>query len=243
MDKGTVIVTGANTGIGLACVNELFSAGYDVVALVHTPRPEVSAHFATLNATRHNAITEFSCDLTDFPAVKDIVSQLRHLPLVGLVNNAAAFPQEKLFVMTPLSDIEHYFKVNCLSAINLTQLVVRLMMHDKDKAPKSIVMVSSISALDGYGPVEYALSKGALISLATKLARELQSFNIRVNSICPGITATKIIPEISAEMEKLIQSRSISHAYLTTEQVASTIVYLLSPASSGINGQCLQVRN
>ena len=243
MDKGTVIVTGANTGIGLACVNELFSAGYDVVALVHTPRPEVSAHFATLNATRHNAITEFSCDLTDYSAVKDIVTKLRHRSLVGLVNNAGSLPQEKLFVMTPLSDIEHYFKVNCLSAIHLTQLIVRLMMRDKDNKPKSIVMVSSINALDGYGPVEYALSKGALITLATKLARELQSSNIRVNSVCPGLTATSFNPEIPAELERQMQSRSISHAYLKPEQVASTIVYLLSPASSGINGQCLQVRN
>ena len=243
MDKGTVIVTGANSGIGLACVNELFSAGYDVVALVHTPRPEVSAHFATLNAERHNAIAEFSCDLTDFTEVKDIVTKLRHLPLVGLVNNAGILPQDKLFVMTPLADLEHCFKVNCLSAFNLTQLVVRLMMRDPAKKPKSIVLVSSINALDGYGPVEYAVSKGALISLATKLARELQSSNIRVNSVCPGITATPFNPEIPAELKKLMQSRSISHNDLTAEQVASTIVYLITPASSGINGQCLQVRN
>lgn len=243
MQHGYVVVSGANTGIGLATVSALAAQGYAIIALCHSKRDAASKLFTELNTASPDSVRDYYLDLTATDEVTALIRELRHLNIVGLVNNAATLPENRLFVMTPLQSFREIFEVNFFAQVHLTQLIVRLMMRDRQHAPRSIVNVSSIAALDGDpGQCEYVTSKAALIGLTYKLARELAPLNIRVNAVAPGITDTRMLSSLQEELKQATLRRSASGRVLTPSEVARTITYLLSEAASGVNGQVIAVR-
>ena len=243
MKHGCVIVSGANTGIGLATVSALVAQGYAVIALSHRKREPALKIFERHNALKPGSVRDYYLDLTDTDKVKSLIRELRDLEIAGLVNNAAALPENRLFVMTPLQSFREIFEINFFAQINLTQLTVRLMLRDHSHQPRSIVNVSSISALDGEpGQCEYVTSKAALIGMTYKLARELSPVNIRVNAIAPGLTDTGMLSSLDPELKTAALQRSAGGRVLRPEEIARTVAYLISDASSGINGQVLEIR-
>ena len=108
----------------------------------------------------------------------------------------------------------------------------------------SIVNVSSMAALLGAAGqyVDYAASKGAIESFTVGLAREVAAEGIRVNLVRPGIIDTEIhasggLPERARDMASLIPMQRPG----TADEVARSILYLLSDAASYVTGAALNV--
>lgn len=107
----------------------------------------------------------------------------------------------------------------------------------------NIINIGSTSGINGnYGRLAYSTSKSALMNSTKVLAEELKKFNIRVNTVAPGMTDTDMIKInskklfIQEEMKKMSISRLAE-----PNEIANAISFLASDESSYMNGQTLIV--
>ncbi len=191
--RRSVVVTGASTGIGWACVKVLSANDFHVFGSV---RKQADAE--RLSKEFGNSFTPLVFDVTDKAAVaagaKQVAAALGDSTLFGLVNNAGmAVPGPLLHLK--IADFEHQLAVNLTGQLIVTQAMAPLLGADRTRkgAPGRIVMISSVggkNALPFAGP--YAASKFALEGLSESLRRELMLFGIDVIVVAPGSVATPI---------------------------------------------------
>jgi len=191
--RRSIVVTGASTGIGHACVKVLVASGFHVFGSVRKP-----ADAERLTKEFGNGFTPLIFDVTDEAAVaagaRQVEAALGGATLFGLVNNSGvAVPGPLLYLKA--DDFRQQLAVNLTGQLIVTQAFAPLLGADRDRkgAPGRIVMISSIggkNALPFVGP--YATSKFGLEGFSESLRRELMVFGIDVVIVAPGAVATPI---------------------------------------------------
>jgi NAD(P)-dependent dehydrogenase (short-subunit alcohol dehydrogenase family) len=179
---GTVVITGASTGIGRATALRLARAGFDVLAGVR--REEDGA------ALRNDdgRIEPVLVDVTDAGQVAGLAERVGGAPLAGLVNNAGiavAGPLEGI----PLDEMRRQYEVNVFGLLAVTQALLEPIRAGHGR----IVNIGSIGGRINtpfVGP--YSSSKAAVRSLSAALRRELRPWDIRVALVEPGALDTPI---------------------------------------------------
>jgi NAD(P)-dependent dehydrogenase (short-subunit alcohol dehydrogenase family) len=180
--SGTVVITGASTGIGRASALRLAGAGFDVLAGVR--REEDGA---ALRA-EDGRIEPVLVDVTDGAQVAALAQRVGVAPLAGLVNNAGiavAGPLEGV----PLDEIRRQYEVNVFGLLAVTQALLEPIRTGRGR----IVNVGSIGGRINtpfVGP--YSSSKAAVRSLSASLRRELRPWGIQVALVEPGALDTPI---------------------------------------------------
>lgn len=177
--RPAVLITGASSGIGLACARLLEEAGFRVFA-AHRRPPETPGPGTpvTLDVADAESIAR---------AARDVAAAAPE-GLAGLVNNAgvvAAGPLEFL----PLDEVRRPFEVNVFGALAATQAFLPLLRRARGR----VVFISSVSGLVAtpfLGP--YAASKFALEALGDALRMELSPWGLAVAIVEPGSTATPL---------------------------------------------------
>jgi len=191
--KGSVVVTGASTGIGRATTRVLTKSGFHVFAGV---RKDEDAE--TLRGEFGDAVTPLILDVTKPDQIEAAAGQVRAAlggrTLAGLVNNAGIAVAGPLLHIDP-DEFEWQFSVNLFGVLRVTQAFGPLLGADAslEGAPGTIVMMSSVAGKMGMpfvGP--YAASKHALEGLSKSLRKELALYGIDVVIIGPGAVATPI---------------------------------------------------
>ncbi|MBO6179398.1 MAG: SDR family oxidoreductase [Selenomonadaceae bacterium] len=242
MLKGkTAVITGANGGIGRALLDRFAFFGADIWACARSETSDFALYCREIAEKYQRRVTPLFFDVTNESemkeAVKAIKGEKRSIDI--LINNAGAVPENKLFQMASVEECRRIFEVNFFSVVKLTQMISKSMIRQKQG---SIVNISSVSALDGEpGQYEYISGKAALIGLTRKLAREMGIFNIRINSLAPGIVDTGV----SRFMEENLKNRIVESAALKRlakpEEIADVAAFLASDLSSYITGQVIRV--
>ena len=183
----TVVITGASTGIGEACVNRLAAAGFHVFAGVRKAEDG-----ATLQQATGDQVTPLLLDVTDAEQIAaaqaTVATTVGENGLAGLINNAGIAVGGPLEFM-PLAEFHQQMAVNVYGALAVTQAFLPLLRQ----ATGRIVNMSSISGLAAspfLGP--YAASKFALEALSDALRLELRPWRIQVILVEPGNIATPI---------------------------------------------------
>jgi NAD(P)-dependent dehydrogenase (short-subunit alcohol dehydrogenase family) len=195
MPSGTVLVTGASTGIGEAAVLHLRELGFEPVAGVR--KDEDAARLA------RSGIRSVKLDVTDADQIAAARAELGDGGLAGLVNNAGiavAAPIEFI----PIDQLRRQLEVNLIGQVAVTQAFLPALR----RTPGRIVNISSIGgrvALPLLGP--YAMSKFGLEAFSDSLRRELRPQRVDVIAIEPGGIKTPIWKkgnELAAEMTREI---------------------------------------
>ena len=169
--------------------------------------------------------------------IKEIVKEKLSIDI--LVNAAGIVSPNRLFSMTKMEDIRRVMEVNFFSAIELTQLVCRSMLRQRNG---SIVNIASIAAYgEDTSQMEYAASKAALVIATKKLARELGGAGIRVNAVAPGLTQTKMLDVLEDEAEAQIKKGLGLHRFGTPKEIAEVCLFLASDNSSYVTGGTIKV--
>jgi NAD(P)-dependent dehydrogenase (short-subunit alcohol dehydrogenase family) len=180
MASGTVLVTGASSGIGHATALHLAELGFDAVGAV---RKDEDAE-----RLRAEGLRAVQLDVTDAGTIAAAREALADGPLAGLVNNAGigvAAPLEFL----PLDRLRHQLEVNLVGQVAVTQVFLPALRAARGR----IVNVSSIGgrvALPLLGA--YNASKFALEGASDSLRRELRGHGVDVIVIEPGGVKTRI---------------------------------------------------
>ena len=104
-------------------------------------------------------------------------------------------------------------------------------------AGSSIVNLSSIAGLAGWGPVHYASAKGAILGFTRASSRELGGSGIRINAVAPGVVETPMIEDLDEALLAPLIMMSPLGRIGQAEEIASTILYLACGDSSFVTGQ------
>ncbi|MDB2435126.1 SDR family oxidoreductase [Alphaproteobacteria bacterium] len=240
LEDRTAIITGANRGIGKSIVENFAINGANIIACVKNKTDEIKnwaiqtqKNFSvSVNVVEMNLSNDKSVN----KATKEIFSISKKIDV--LVNNAG-IANGALFQMTPISILKNTFEINFFNQILFSQGIAKIMIRNKYG---SIINLSSISHLmPDPGTLAYGTSKAAFTRASKSMASELGKYNIRVNSISPGVVKTDMYEQMTKNArDKLINSSILKRA-AKPEEVANVALFLASHLSDFITGQEINV--
>ena len=240
----TILVTGAAGRIGSAVVRLALEQGACVIA-TDISSSGLNALLESLALSYFSNLITVVSDITDSAALHGLISE--SLAKTGRIDGVvhSAYPRSEKWGAS-FEDLKHEFLNQDLSlqlggAIMLSQAVYQLFRH---QGGGSLVNVSSIQGVlapkfehyHGTGmssPIEYTAIKAGIISITRWLAKYSANQNIRVNCVSPG----GILDAQPEEFLRLYRQSCTNIGMLSAEQVASVIVFLLTPGAAAINGQ------
>ena len=236
-----LLITGAGRGIGAATARLAAARGYDVA--VNYLRDEKAAGdvVGAVKAAGQRAVAiqgdmGVEQDVTrTFATIDQELGRLTHL-----VYNAGSTGGNSRLEAADTAMIRAVIELNVLGALMCVKAAIPRMSAKQSGQGGAIVMLSSVAATLGSAGeyVWYAASKGAVDSMTIGLSRELAADKIRVNAVAPGIIATDIHPP--GRLERLAPLTPVGRAG-TPDEIAESVLFLLSDASSYTTGTVLRV--
>ena len=241
LERKNAIVTGARTGICRAVVEAYAKEGCNVWAVVHRDDNQFISDMNTIAQDCGVWIKVVKMNLEDEEDIKRGMREITadKLPIDILVNGAGVTSPSRLIVMTSLKDMHRVMQVNFFAAVQMSQLVSKVMLRQKSG---SIINIASIAGIDGdLSQLEYGASKAALICATKKMAYEWGDFNIRVNEVAPGLIETKMLSEMESKVvDELVRKTSL-HRVGQPEEIAQLCIFLGSDRSSYISSQTIRI--
>lgn len=231
-----VIVTGASKGLGLEICKRLLKENYKVIGIARKKSDE----FKLLENSNKEQLFYKQYDFNDIKGIQDLVKSItkEYGNIYGLINNAALGYDGVLGTMHD-SQISELIRVNIEAPILLTKYSSRSMLM---KLRGRIINISSIIAFTGFNGLSvYGASKASLQGFTKSLARELGKAKITVNSIAPGYMQTAMTKGLQGEKLESIKRRSPLGYLVSVEDVAGSVVYLLSEDAKNITGTTITV--
>ena len=237
LTKKVAVITGASRGIGLAAAKKLASCG---AACILVSRKTQSLEAAASQIIEAGGRAEAMPCHTGHPdQIKALYEKIMKTygRLDILVNNAATNPHFGEMITADEGIWDKTLDVNIKGPFFMIKYAVPLM-----KEGGAIVNVASVNALrPGLFQGVYSATKAALVNMTQTLARELAPKKIRVNALLPGLTDTKFASAIISSDE--IRSYALAQIPMgrvaQPEEMAGSILYLVSKAASYTTGTCL----
>jgi 3-oxoacyl-[acyl-carrier protein] reductase len=226
------LVTGASRGIGEAIATTLHRDGAELVLL---DVPALSADLAAV-ADRLGAET-IELDITDPDAPLQIAAAIPDG--VDVIVHNAGVTRDRTIAKMPEDRWSSLMEINLSSEERIDDALLEAGLL---AANGRIVCVSSMSGIAGNsGQTNYATSKAGVIGMVEALAPELAKRGATINAVAPGFIETQMTDEMPiAIREAGRRMNSMSQGGLPVD-VAETIAWFASPASTGVNGNTVRV--
>lgn len=223
----TVVVTGANRGIGYA-IAQRFAAAGDRVAGIHRSGQVPEGVFSA------------RADITDTDSVDAAFSAIEAElgPVDVLVANAGMNRDMLLLRMTE-DDFADVIDVNLTGAFRCIKRVTKQMIR---RRTGRIVLLSSVVGLYGSpGQVNYSSAKAGLVGMARSITRELGGRGITANVVAPGFIDTAMTAELPEQTQAKYLESIPAARFGAVEDVAAAVTFLASPGAAYISGAVLPV--
>jgi len=180
----TILITGASSGIGAACVEQAASNGLNIIATARSK--STLQQLQKQHANVQIIVADIATD-TGRNMIADAIRQ----PVDYLLHNAAILDSPQGLAEINLSDFRNHIVTNVEPVIFLTQKLIRHLSSTKDRA--RILSVSSGAAKQAIAGIgNYCISKAAALMANEVLKVELQKYAILVNDYFPGVVDTNM---------------------------------------------------
>ena len=245
MARPLVLITGGSRGIGAATARLAASRGYDV-AFTYLQRAETANSLvAELTATGVRALAVQADVSSEADVLRAFATVDRELgTITALVNNAGILEQQMRLDAMTVDRWTRVLTTNVVGSFVCAREAVLRMSTRHGGAGGAIVNLSSIASKVGGANeyVDYAASKGAIDSMTVGLAREIATEGVRVNGVRPGPIRTEIHASGGepGRVDRIGPSIPIGRGG-EPEEVAATVVWLLSEEASYITGTIVDV--
>jgi NAD(P)-dependent dehydrogenase (short-subunit alcohol dehydrogenase family) len=228
----TILITGGSSGIGRSTAIECSKFGAKII-IVGRNFDRLKETYSLLKGNGHNY---FVLDLINNLDVDIFVSRIPNLD--GVVFNAGIQKSAPIKCIVE-SEFREIIETNLFSTTSLTS---KLLQSKKINKNSSLVYISSTASgiVADVGNAMYSASKGAVSAFSKVLALELSTKRIRVNSIMPAMVDTNFHKSIDVDITQINSDKQrYPFGYGKPEDVAYTVIFLLSDASKWMTGASL----
>lgn len=230
---GTVIVTGAGSGIGRAIALRLAADGFNV--MVNDYRAEAAAAVA---AEIGPWAASCAGDVSDEADVAAIVAAAEAAfgPVTHLVNNAGHVHQAPFRDLTA-EDFDRMIAVHLRGSFLCSRAVIGGMLARG--AGVIVNIASQLGQIGGVELVHYSAAKAGIIGMTKALAREVSAQGVRVNAVAPGPINTPLVRSLSEDWQRAKAAELPLGRFGEPEEVAAAVSFLCSPQAALFVGQTL----
>ena len=196
----TVMITGANRGIGFEFVKVYLARGYNVIATARSPG---KADELNALAAENDNLTVVQLDVTDFARVDELAADLQGQPIDILINNAgiSGDVRGQMFGNVNYDEFRKVLDVNVVAPTKIAESFYQNLL---DSQLKKLVVVSSsegsIAGISSPRTMVYRTSKAAVNMMYTNLAVQLKRKGITVAMVNPGLTDTDFVAGLPKKM-------------------------------------------
>ena len=231
MSRRTVLVTGGNRGIGLACARTFAEQG-DRVSV--TCRGEVPPEVL------ESGLLAVACDITDADQVEAAFARVEEeLGAVEVLVSNAGITRDSLVLRMSDDDFTDVLEANLTGGFRVARRAVKGMMRARWGR---IVFVSSIAGRIGQaGQANYAASKAGLVGLGRSFAKEFASRGVTVNVVAPGPIATDMLSALPEDQQDAYADAVPLGRLGRPEEIAAAVRFLASDEAGYITGAVLPV--
>ncbi|MBY8825579.1 SDR family NAD(P)-dependent oxidoreductase [Sphingomonas colocasiae] len=231
------LVTGGSSGIGEAVARKLASAGAHVAVVASH---DIGRAEAVAESIGERAAA-FVADVRDPDSIGLLVSEVEAQlgPIDILVNSAGVYfptPADG----TPSADAARMIDINLKGAWTCISAVAPGM---KARRRGRIVNMASVAGVMGVGGFAlYSATKAGIVMMTRSLARELAPFDINVNAVAPGNTATPMNAEIRSQADitdAVARMTPSTTAFTAPEEIAEIVLFLVGPGGRPMHGTTL----
>ncbi|GEN54082.1 elongation factor P 5-aminopentanone reductase [Halobacillus faecis] len=229
------LIIGASGGIGQAIVQSAVDQGFAVGLHYNQNKKNIEENRKEIPVSQW--LGAYGADLSKLEGIHSLLDQIDEE--WDAVIFAGGHMHSGLFQDMKTEEMDELYFVHVKSLWMIARKVLPYMIRKKNG---NIVVISSIFGLEGASmEVVYSSVKGAQNSFVKGLAKEVAPSGIRVNSIAPGLIATKMNAHLNQEELDFLEDDIPLGRSGTPEEVAHAAGFLLSDKSSYITGQVIQV--
>ena len=245
MTHPVILITGGSRGIGAATAILAAKRGYDVAFTYQSNATAANEVAEKIRATGRKALmlqADVAVEADVLGVFKQVDAQLGRLD--ALVNNAGILEKIMRLEEMDAARWQRVLGVNVIGSFLCAKEAVLRMSTRHGGKGGGIVNVSSVAARIGSPNefVDYAAAKGAVDSMTIGLAKEVATENIRVNAVRPGLIYTEIHASAGepGRVDRAKEGVPMKRGG-TADEIAETILWLLSDQSSYVTGTTIDV--
>jgi 2-hydroxycyclohexanecarboxyl-CoA dehydrogenase len=235
----TAIVTGAASGIGRATARKLAQAGAYVIlgdiaeeggraAAAGIRADGFEADFVRLDVTNLDSIAAFRAEV------------YKRSPHVDIVANVAGWGKIQPFLENTPDFWRKVIDLNLFGPIAVTHAFLGGMV-ERNSGGKVVTVASDAGRVGSLGETVYSGAKGGAIAFTKSLAREVARYNINVNCVCPGPTATPLLAAVPEKHQEAFVRATPMRRLAQPEEIADAVVFFCTEQSTFVTGQVLSV--
>ena len=227
------LITGAGKGLGRACSIAMAEAGATIIGLSRTSS-DLDKLEKDIKKVKSKLI-KINCDVMDY---KDLSKKLKKIKIIDILVNNAGTNIPEPFDKVKQESLNYLIDLNLRAAFNVAQIVVKKMIKNKKRGGSIINMSSQLGHVGMSGRNVYNMTKFGIEGLTKGMGVELAKKNIRVNSVAPTFVETPMVKRFfkNNKFKKLVLGKIPIGKVATESDIATTVCFLASPASSMITG-------
>lgn len=239
MNKRTVIITGATSGIGAATALKFAENNYEVALVGRNETKGIYIAERINTMYKDPRASFFRCDVSKEEEVNSMVNSVidRFGRIDVLFNNAGVMLPSMEIERMPVDEWQSTFDINITGMFYVTRYAKPYLLVSKG----CIINNASIAGLQHYAAgrsYAYSASKAAVIQFSHQMAKNYGEEGVRVNCICPGIIDTPIL----GDRDRKIYAERIPLGYVgQPEDVAKVVAFLASEDAKYLTGVVLPI--
>lgn len=190
----TVLITGANRGIGFQFVKQYTAKGWKVIATCRTPNKEAALQEF---AAKHSSVLIEQLDVKRHDQVDKLAKKFKKYPIDVLINNAGHTMDNDTFIQQVFGRLnyelaEEYFETNAIGPLKITEAFLNSVKISKHKKIVSVSsLLGSVELRTGPGMYFYSMSKAALNISQFQAAKDVKRKGVIVALLSPGLVEKK----------------------------------------------------